>query len=577
MSLSIDLVKEFGSVKAAKAISASSAVNEFHELIAENLIGEDSRATHFWGSAETNRVQTFQWSHSDNNRWHAMNNAGPAGQQAAGYLEQMVDERRSLANNYMGQYYDLSVKLTLAFQDQPPAPSLDSLMDNVAAGQAPAGGPGQHSSEHVSRVNQFWQENRQDITAMQASYEALKAFPRQLSQWLDTNNVDRPVDVDQVVEQYRYAGFNGVAETSEQLVDTSAARFDGNAIDKIYPIGPRYMYQSFDKYGIANGVDSERIQQTIENAQRDGTSWGLEGIEGQVMMDLDNRAAWGNYQQLFRPMADTFDTAFQSPLEPRFTLQDIIDNLRQGTNPAQLDDGTLHPDAERIALFSQKHDSRLTALAEAQQSLETMPRTVQEWMGVPENKHQAQMAAYERYGIEPWKQGGPMSAGISRFDQSRFDSTDTFHFNAKPMSRSEFKAQLTEDARELAGKLRQTLNQLLGPDLSTPRISLDQIADNMRWGRPLGTMEDGSMHPMAAQIEKQFASRDMQESLGDYLQSDWLRDGGAQLSQMKEVDPIDTTAELLALITQGRAIMNNGIVDTLLMVNDNKTAESQSG
>lgn len=567
MSLSINLVKEFGSVNTAKAISASSAVNEFHELIAERLIGEDSRATHFWGSADTNRVQTFQWSHSDNNRWHAMNNAGPAGQQAAGYLEQMVDERRALANNYMGQYYDLSVKLTLAFQDQLPAPSLDSLMDNVAAGQAPGGGPSQHNRAHASRVNQFWQDNRQDITAMQASYDALKALPRQLSDWLDTHDIDRPIEVDRVVEQYRYAGFNGVAETSEQLVDTSAARFDNKAIDKVHPIGPRYLHQSFDKYGIANGADSEHIQRAIETAQRHGTSGGLEGIEGQVMMDLDSRAAWGNYQQLFRPMADTFDTAFQSPLEPRFTLQDIIDNLRQGADPAQLDDGSQHPDAERIALFSQKHSSRLTALAEAQQSLEAMPRTLSEWMGEPENKHQAQMATYERYGIEPWKQGGPMSAMVSRYDQSSFNEADTFHADGKEMTRSEFKAWLAEDARELESTLSKKLNQLLGPDMSTPRISLDQIADNMRWGRPLGTMEDGSEHPMAAQIEKLFSSAEMRESMGDYLQSDWLRGDNLQLSQVKTVDSTDMTAELLKLITQGRAIMNNGIVDTLMMVN----------
>jgi|GEM_PF-1094350 len=573
MSFSINLVKELGSVKAAEAISTSSAGNEFRELIAERLIGEDSRVTHFYSSADTNRIQTFQWSHSDNNRWHAMNNAGPAGQQAAGYLEQMVDERRALANTYMGQYYDLSVKLTLAFQDQLPAPSLDSLMDNVAAGRAPGGAPDQHNRAHFLRVNQFWQENRQDIAAMQGSYDALKALPRQLSDWLDTHNIDRPIEVDRVVEQYRYAGFNGVAETSEQLVDTSAARFDRKTIDKIYPIGPRYMHQSFDKYGIANGVDSEGIQHSIERAQHHGTGCGLSGIEGQVMMDLDNRAAWGNYQQLFRPMADTFDTAFQSPLEPRFTLQDIIDNLRQGTDPAQLDDGNRHPDAERIALFSQKHSSRLTALAQAQQSLEAMPRTMSEWMNEPENRHQAQMAAYERYGIEPWKQSPLLSAIFSRYDQSHFNEADTFHLDGKEVSRDEFKARLAEDARELENSLKKKLNQLLGPDMSTPRISLDQIADNMRWGRPLGTMEDGSQHPMAAQIEKTFSSFEVRESMGDYLQSDWLRGDNLQLSQMKTVDSTDMTAELLKLITQGRAIMNNGIVDTLMMVNSDTPSQ----
>lgn len=428
MTITYNIAQRYGTTETPKLNAWHSTSDEFRELVDEGLIGENSRMSNFYNTVDSGGAHTFQWSQSDNNRWHAFNQESEYGQQAAGYLEQMVDERRSLANDYIGQYHSLSLTLGKAFADRYPAPSLDQMLDNVAAGREPTENSNGTTMRDAARLNQFWQQNEAELTELQASYKALNDFPGELSEWLDENDVDRPVEVDQVVEKYRYAGLNGVAETSAELVDTSSARLDGKESNGIVPPGPHAMHQKMDEFGVIGAPDPDRVRYILDFAQTHGADMGLTALESQQLMDLDKREAWGSYQTLYQPMADEFNSQFQSPLEPRFTLQDIIDNLREGLSAAQLDNGT--------------------------------------------------------------------------------------------------------------------------------------------------------MHPLASQIEQTFSSREMKEQLGDYLQSDWLRDGTTTeggASKIDQLDIEDTVAELLALINQGRAVMNNGIVDTLLMGNDSEAAENQSG
>ncbi|MCV6591273.1 MAG: hypothetical protein OIF57_19975 [Marinobacterium sp.] len=189
------------------------------------------------------------------------------------------------------------------------------------------------------------------------------------------------------------------------------------------------------------------------------------------------------------------------------------------------------------------------------------------------------MQVYRHTGVEPWQQGlqlASMEAMV--FEQQHFNETDTFHTADGPKSRAEYRQWLAKQADELDNQLRQRLQQLLGASTDMQTIDLEQVVDNFRWGRELGTLKDGSCHPLADRIEQAFGGHDMRGKLTGWLKSDWLRDDRLQFSQPEPGQIESHVDELLALINQGRAVLNNGIVDTLLTTGDDglgKTAGSQ--
>lgn len=554
MTSTINIDNQSGNSRLARLNAYSQSRDEFQELVQEQLVGEDSRMSVLYDPTNETMADIFQWSHADNNRWQAYQQEGPAGQEAAQYLEQMVDQRRALANDYMRKFNDLSTHLNNLHQQPGEAgPDLDAMLDNAAAGRSPVVNADGTRMAQADQLLAFWHQNQSAITSLQNSYQTLQAFPKQLSEWLDQNQIERPVAVDQVVEKYRYAGFNGLAETSAELVDTSAMRLDGGEATGVMAFSFQHAHghRKMDEYGVYSQTDDEMVEFTFEKLQQSGLAMGLAGMEAQVLMDKENRQAWGQYKQLHGPLADTFNSKFTTPLEPRFTLQDIIDNLRADRPAAQLQDGSPHPEADRIEAFATTHSATLNAVVQQQQKLEQMPKTLHEWLQIQGNRHKAKMEVYERHGIEPWKQDNPLAIMRSRLDKA-----------SSALGRS-------VEGTAAASALQSRLNNLLG-DEAVP-FTLQQLVDNFRWGRPLGTMEDGSLHPLATMIEQTFNSTESKEQLIDYLQSDLQQDDTTS-KRPEPYDPKKSQMELISLLNQGQAVLNDSILGTLLMSGKNNTS-----
>ena len=78
-------------------IQAKSATHkEVYDLVNQGLVGEFTTSMAFMSDEGMHRVEMTQWSEQANNQWWALMEAGPAGVEAAGYLEQMVEQRWSL-------------------------------------------------------------------------------------------------------------------------------------------------------------------------------------------------------------------------------------------------------------------------------------------------------------------------------------------------------------------------------------------------------------------------------------------------------------------------------------------------
>ncbi len=554
MTSTINAANQSGYTDRARLNAYTQSQNEFKELQQEQLVGEDSRMSSLYDPTNQTMADIFQWSHSDNNRWQAYQQEGPAGQQAAQYLEQMVDQRRTLANDYMRQFNDLALHLNSQHQ-QPgePGPDLDAMLDNAAAGRSPVVNADGNRMAQADALLAYWHQNQGTITSLQNSYKDLQEFPKQVSEWLDQNQIERPIEVDLVVEKYRYAGFNGLAETSAELVNTSAMRLDGKEATGIKAVSFQGTVRKMDEYGVYSQTDDGMVKVILDQFQQSGVALGMTGMEAQVLMDQENRQAWGQYKQLHGPLADTFNSEFSSPLEPRFTLQDIVDNLRAERPAAQLQDGSTHPEADRIGAFVTTHSATLNAVVLQQQALQEMPKTLDEWLQVPGNRHKAQMEVYERHGVEPWKQNNPIAELELR------------------LRKASSALRATAEGMAAANSLRSRLSDLLNEKTHTVPFTLQQLTDNFRWGRALGTMEDDSQHPQAAMIEQVFSGTAVKKQLITYLLSDVHKDD-TTTSNTKQYNPKESQAELLSLLNQGQAVLDDSILSSLLMSGKNNTS-----
>ena len=97
-----------GAANVPKMQANHSTNEELKELIAENLIGEQSRSDNFYSSNTINEFRYNLWSERSNSQYWALKNDGPLGEQASDYLQQMVDGRRAAATDYLGKFFTQS-------------------------------------------------------------------------------------------------------------------------------------------------------------------------------------------------------------------------------------------------------------------------------------------------------------------------------------------------------------------------------------------------------------------------------------------------------------------------------------
>jgi len=528
---------------------------EFQELKAEGLIGENSTGMNMMSVDTMGQFRVTQWSEEINSLWWGLSGEGELGQQAAGYLEQMTAERRQIASSYMDDFFSLSNTLAEKLQDDYPASTdMDELSDNVLAGRKPSENADGSLVPKADKVEVFWQENRDQIATMQRAYEELKAFPDNLSDWLNEKQVERPLALDQLVEKHRYSGLNGKYEGAQGLLET--ASFDLSAVgdgEQLQKLAPRGLMMDMMDMPLLDRYDLEAthsmLRHSIDLGLRLGNAGTLKHAVASELMHSERRVALADYQGSFQSMSTAFYDQL-GELEPRFSLQDMLDNIADGKDVTALDDGSEHPQAEQIRTFVDSVDSQLTTLVEKQQRMDELPRTRMEWEAIPENNRLAQQVVYQQYGLEPWETGHN-----SRSARPEQWMGPDFLEGAGHATRE----QLMDEAHQRMLRLQDLVLETRGfnGDL---KFDLDQLIDNFRSGQPLGLTEDGHLHPNSLAIEEMF--RGNEEEFVAYIDTLWMLGQQENLSMadyrswMTEENRAGFAEELLDLIVQSRQALN---------------------
>lgn len=570
--MNISLSTLLPGIKPGQIHAHSATRSEFQELKAEGLVGENSSGLNVMSVDTMDRFRVTQWSEELNSLWWGLSGEGELGQKAAGYLEQMTGERRQIATDYMDAFFSLSNTLGEKLQDSYPASTdLDELLDNVAAGRKPTENADGSEVPKAEQVAAFWDENHDQIAALQQTYEALKAFPENLSDWMDEHKVERPLALDQLVEKHRYSGLNGKYESAEGLLETASFQLRAAGDGELQkPSGTLAIPMNMIDMPLLNGRNLEAtntmMQHSIDLALRLGDAGMMKHAVASEMMHNERRAALADYQGRFQSMSSSFYDQLGG-LEPHFSLQDLLDNLLAGKDVATLDDGGEHPQAEQIRAFVAGVDSQLTALVEKQQKMDDLPRTRLEWQAVPANNQRAQQVVYQQYGLEPWETG--MNSRALRPGQ-------WMGLNFFEGANAATREQLMDEAHQRMLRLQDLVLGSQGLN-GGQAFDLDRLIENFRSGQPLGLMENGQLHPNRLAIDQMFRANE--EEFVAYIDTLWMLGKQDNLSMvdyrswMTEENRAGFAEELLDLIAQSRQALNFDALtdpaDTLLAANSN--------
>lgn len=162
-----------------------------YRLKGDGLIEENSLI----GIGLNSQTTIVYRSEKDTAQWNAYNSsANEVGKIAADYLEEMVSERRDLANSYFDQIYSLAEKLYQI--DEPDTRFIDEFEDYVNDYNANT-----ENKSTEKEIEKFWKYNHEAIEDLKSTLDNLKNFPKDLEGWLLQKGDDISNEVHLFVDQ----------------------------------------------------------------------------------------------------------------------------------------------------------------------------------------------------------------------------------------------------------------------------------------------------------------------------------------------------------------------------------------
>lgn len=498
----------------------TATVREFHELKAEGLIGESSDAyqeTKWRDSVDEPKIQDEKlrfWSERTNTQWWAMMEDGAVGQQAAGYLAQMTTEKRQTAADYLASFHDLSNALQADLSDVGGSADLDQLLDNAAAGRSPTLNADGSSVEFAEQIEQFWQSHQTEISAVETQYNDLKAFPQHLSEWLDDKQIERSAEVDAMVEKHRYSGLNGLREHSDALLGSFRFNIrDDQGAQMMVPgelgsISQKDNFSMFDSLVFSFPVHEDYTKRAIQMALMMGNAGAMKNALATGMMQQEQQILLSKYSNIYSTLSANIGAQMQS-IEPSLSLQDILDDLKAGEDPAMLPGDNLHPQADKINEIVDKFAGLIDAVQTQQQQFESAPKTVKDWLSEGENSQMLDQMVYNQFGLEPWESGSN-----SRMFR---DSASAPGLNFFIHQGEEYQQKIIDEAVERRDRLEKELFRYTGGDSA---LDLETVLHNFRFNLPLGLMENGGLHDASYSL-KAFIEDNM-DNIANHIDWSWV-------------------------------------------------------
>jgi hypothetical protein len=549
-----------------RALDAQIETSEkMKQLMKDQVMGESS--WRFGSMSEQSNFSVYQDSESTNDQWQFLNNSGLEGKQAAQYLVQMITEKRDLIDDYLKNYDVMTHELSfLVKADNLKNTDLESILNNVKAGRLAAQNADGSLLPQAPLINEFATQNATQLASLNAQSEQIYQQPKHLSHWLDQNNIDRPLSMDKLVDRSLYIGLNGKAEKSEELTAIS---------DKYSDLKGRFILDELSP-------EMQEIQARLISANVFfGDSDYLLKQSARALMKGDERAALREYLQVSEPIANDFNDSIAKLLTPRFTFQDIMDNIKAGREPAATytpDGYQTHPQSALINSYATANNNSLQIVATMQHLLEK-PSSVEQWLKTSENEDRAYQQVEDIYGIERWETGElSRSARFYRkYAEDQFRPDSTYYIGLEQISAFDWKQRIQEEAIALGEELDSLLrnSQATSPEPFT----MDQLIANFRKAKPLGLMADGTLHPDSARIEAAF--KDKQLQLADYVDGTWLREGLPLSTLSTEEKSQQTVKEVVKMIKDSREVWEfDALLDAVAQSAQPKgqeTADSKAG
>lgn len=512
--------------------------DKMKQLMKDQVMGENS--WRLGSMSKQSNFSVYQDSESINDQWQFLNNSGPEGEKAAQYLVQMMTQKRDLIDDYLKSYDVMTHQLSfLVNADNIKKTDLESILNNVKAGRLAAENADGSLLPQAELINEFAAQNATELASLNTQSEQIYQQPKHLSHWLDQNNIDRPLAMDKLVDKSLYIGLNGKAEKSEELTAIS---------DKYSHLKGRFVLDELSP-------QMQEIQERLISANIFfGDSDYLLNQSARALMKGDEREALREYLQVSEPVANDFNDSIAKELTPRFTFQDIMDNIKAGRDPAAIYNASgyqKHPQSELIDSYVKEHNNSLQIIAKMQTYLET-PSSVEQWLTAPANADRAYQQVEDIYGIERWETGElSRSARFYRkYAEDQFRADSTYYIGQEPTSASDWKKRLQKEAIALGEELEGILRN--SQSVSPEPFTMDQLIANFRKAKPLGLMADGTLHPDAARIEAAF--KDKQLELADYVDGTWLREGLPLSTQSAEDKSQQTVKDVVKMIKESREV-----------------------
>ncbi|CUB03825.1 hypothetical protein [Marinomonas fungiae] len=495
-------------------------VREFNELRSEGLIGEQSGAlqeTNSRNSYDDPIVQQEKlrfWSERTNTQWWAMMEDGAVGQQAAAYLAQMTTEKRQTAADYLASFHDLSNALQADLSDVSGSADLDQLLDNVAAGRSPTLNADGSNVEFAEQIEQFWQSHQTEISDVETQYNNLKAFPQHLSEWLDSKQIERSAEVDAMVEKHRYSGLNGLREHSDALLGSFRFNIrDDEGAQMMVPgelgsISQKDNFSMFDSLVFSFPVHEDYTKRAIQMALMMGDAGAMKNALATGMMQQEQQSQLAKYSNIYGTLSANIQGQMQG-IEPSISLQEILDNLAAGKDPAMLPGDSLHPDADKIRDVTAKFAGLINAVQTQQQQFESAPKTVKEWLAEGKNSQMLDQMVYNQFSLEPWESGSN-----SRMFR---DSASAPGLNFFIHQGEEYQQKIIDEAVERRDRLEKELFRYTGGDSA---LDLETVLHNFRFNLPLGLMKNGEIHDASYSL-KAFIEDNM-DDIANHIDWSWV-------------------------------------------------------
>ncbi len=370
MSLTIGSANPFNSYSSRSTPENFSAINsvrsEASKLISDGLIGENTTVT---TRLDFNSITIDYWSEKAQSQWSSYSALDDSiGSSAAKYHQQFINERQETADDYLKSYLNLARKFSEEYSG---SASFSDVFYSFP------------DASKDSEIQTFVEDHRGAIYEAKRLKNELVDFPKDLIAWGQKKNIEFPQELKSLVKEMEFDWANPPSDPDQSSRFTStSSTFNMN--DNILT------YESTSSYN----QPSDKFYNIQLNSSQ---SWAEKGDTTQLEKWLGADGAYSEFKKelyhQYTVLKNSAYNAYESNSllsSSGFSLERIINNFKNGKDIAELNNGSLHKDADNIHDFWDSNSLLIKQYIYKMDELNSIPKTASDF-------HQLNSAYVRKY------------------------------------------------------------------------------------------------------------------------------------------------------------------------------------